>query len=95
MFVKVCGLTAFEYIEYAKRLGYDMVGVVLHEKSKRYVPPEKAKDMAAIAADKGILSAAVGITFSEVKDVAEYFDYIQIYERVNTDFPTICHLTRA
>jgi len=89
MIVKVCGLTTFVHITYAKELGYDMVGVVLHEKSKRYVPPEKALDMAAFAAESGILSVAVGVTFNEVMDVARYFDYIQIYENISTPYPTI------
>lgn len=89
MFVKVCGLKTYDQIEYAAKLKYSMIGVVLHEKSKRYVNPEEAVKLAEFAKKAGILSAVVGIKYSEVIDVGKYFNYIQIYEAADTRFPTI------
>ncbi|TYB33233.1 MAG: phosphoribosylanthranilate isomerase [Flexistipes sinusarabici] len=89
MFVKICGMKTEEQIKYAAKLNYSMIGVVLHKRSKRFVDIEKAKELAKCAKETGIKSAAVGLTYDEVQNVAEYFDYIQIYEPVNTRFPTI------
>lgn len=89
MFVKICGMKTSEQIRYAAKLNYSMIGIVLHKRSKRFIDIEKAKELSECAKKEGIKSAAVGITYDEVKKVAEHFDYIQIYEPVNTKFPTI------
>jgi len=89
MFVKICGMKTDEQIKYAAKLNYSMIGVVLHNRSKRFVGIEKAKELAECAKKEGIKSAAVGLTYDEVQNVAEYFDCIQIYEPVNTKYPTI------
>jgi phosphoribosylanthranilate isomerase len=80
MFVKVCGLINTAQIDKAIEYGYDAVGVVTYHKSKRYCPPEKAKELAGYAKGK-IKSFIVGLTYSDVQDVAYMFDYTQIYEK--------------
>ena len=79
MFVKVCGLKNTAQIEKAVEYGYDAIGVVTYSKSKRYCSPEKAKELAEYARGK-IKSFVVGLTYSDVQDVAYLFDYTQIYE---------------
>ena len=79
MFVKVCGLKNTAQIEKAVEYGYDAIGVVTYSKSKRYCSPEKAKELAEYAKGK-IKSFVVGLSYSDVQDVAYLFDYTQIYE---------------
>ena len=79
MFVKVCGLKNTAQIEKAVEYGYDAIGVVTYSKSKRYCSPEKAKELAEYARGK-IKSFVVGLTYSDIKDIAYLFDYTQIYE---------------
>ena len=79
MFVKVCGLKNTAQIEKAVEYGYDAIGVVTYSKSKRYCSPEKAKKLAEYAKGK-IKSFVVGLSYSDVQDVAYLFDYTQIYE---------------
>jgi phosphoribosylanthranilate isomerase len=79
MFVKVCGLINTTQIDKAIAYGYDAIGVVTHQKSKRYCPPEKAKKLAEYAKGK-IKSFVVGLAYSDVQDIAHIFDYTQIYE---------------
>lgn len=80
MFVKVCGLMHTAQIDKAIEYGYDAIGVVTYHKSKRYCSPEKAKELARYARGK-IISFVVGLTYNDVQDVANLFDYIQIYEK--------------
>lgn len=79
MFVKVCGLKNTAQIDKAIEYGYDAIGVVTYSKSKRYCPPEKARELAEYAKGK-IKSFVVGLTYSDVKDAMCLFDYTQIYE---------------
>ncbi|MGA1861331.1 hypothetical protein OWM07_00385 [Deferribacter thermophilus] len=78
MFVKVCGITTFEQIDWAVELGYSAIGVIFHPKSKRYVGYEKGVRLAEYAKGK-ISTVCVGIDFDEVKDVIDKFDYVQLY----------------
>lgn len=79
MFTKVCGLTTKEQIDKAVEFGYDAIGVVTYNKSKRYCPPEKAMELAEYAKGK-IERFVVGINYSDVKEAAPSFDYTQMYE---------------
>lgn len=79
MFVKVCGLKTREQIDLAVEYGYDAIGVVTYPKSKRYMPPDQAKELAAYARGR-IATFVVGINFSDVEEAMEAFDYVQIFE---------------
>ena len=79
MFAKVCGLKTKEQIDKAIAYGYDAIGIVTYPKSKRYCAPRKATELAEYAKGR-IKSFVVGITYKDVKDVADLFDYTQIYE---------------
>ena len=94
MFIKVCGLTKKEHIDWAIELGYSAIGFVLHEKSSRFCSIDKARELVKYANNK-ILTVAVGLKYEEVKPVYDIFDYIQVYEKVDieklifagTDYP--------
>ncbi|MFE3104931.1 phosphoribosylanthranilate isomerase [Nocardia tengchongensis] len=88
MFVKVCGLTTEEQIDWAVELGYTAIGVVGTTKSKRYVEPARARELAAHARGK-IRSFVVAFDRSEVDEVIEDFDVIQLYNW--TDLPNLAY----
>ena len=79
MFVKVCGLTTKEQIDKAIAYGYDAVGIVTYAKSKRFCTTQKAMELAAYAKGR-ITRFVVGVTYADVREVADQFDFIQIYE---------------
>lgn len=79
MFVKVCGITQETDIDKAVELGFTAIGVVLYTKSSRFVGIEKSIKLAKYAEGR-IKRVAVGIEYNEVKEVENYFDYIQITE---------------
>jgi len=79
MFIKVCGLKTKEQIDKAIEYGYDAIGVVTYSKSKRYCEPRAAIELANYAKGR-IKTFVVGMTFEDVKEAAEFFDYTQIYE---------------
>jgi len=84
MFVKVCGITAVEHIDWAVDLGYSAIGVVLHSRSVRYQKTDRARELAEYARGR-ISTIAVGIGFDEVADCYDDFDYVQVYEYRSLD----------
>ncbi len=79
MFVKVCGITSIEQIDWAIDLGYSAIGVVLHDRSDRYRPADYARKLAHHARGR-ISTVAVGVTFDEVAGCYHDFDFAQVYE---------------
>ncbi|MCX8084628.1 MAG: phosphoribosylanthranilate isomerase [Calditerrivibrio sp.] len=79
MFVKVCGLTEKEQVDWAVDLGFSAIGVVFYPFSKRFVGLEKGVELAEYAKGR-IKTVAVGIRYDEVKAVEPFFDFIQIEE---------------
>ncbi|MFC8385041.1 hypothetical protein [Nocardia sp. NPDC057272] len=86
MFVKVCGLTTEEQIDWAIELGYSAIGVMVTTKSKRYRTPEQARALAGYARGR-ITTFAVALEASEVAEVADAFDVVQLYRW--TDLPNL------
>jgi phosphoribosylanthranilate isomerase len=84
MFVKVCGITAIEQIDWAVDLGYSAIGVILHPRSVRYQKTDRARELAEYARGR-IITVAVGIGFDEVADCYNDFDYVQVYEYRSMD----------
>lgn len=79
MFVKICGITRKSDIQAAIHYGADAIGVVLHPKSRRYVNPDQARQLAEGARGR-IRTVAVGVQAWEVAEVCDAFDYVQLYE---------------
>ncbi|MEC3958402.1 hypothetical protein VMT65_35585 [Nocardia sp. CDC153] len=92
MFVKVCGLTSEEQIDWAVELGYSAIGVVGTTKSKRYREPARARELAAYARGK-IRSFVVAFDRSEVAEVIDDFDVVQLYRW--TDLPNLAYCSAA
>lgn len=84
MFVKVCGITTVEQIDWAIQLGYSAVGMVLHLPSARYCGVDRARELAEYARGR-ILSFAVGASYDEVAPLRGEFDYLQAYEYRDLD----------
>lgn len=79
MFVKVCGLTTEEQIDWAIELGYSAIGVMVTTKSKRYRTPAQARALADHARGR-ITTFAVALEAREVAEVADAFDVVQLYQ---------------
>ncbi len=84
MFVKICGITSIEQIDWAISLGYSAIGVVLHAPSVRYRSADHAKQLAYYARGK-ISTVAVGVSFDEVAECYPDFDFAQVYEYCGHD----------
>jgi phosphoribosylanthranilate isomerase len=52
--IKICGLSTPETMHAALEAGADMVGLVFHPKSPRFVSVERAADLAAMAEERAI-----------------------------------------
>lgn len=80
--VKICGFTKAEDVKVACGLGVDMVGTILVQKSPRYVPMERAREILA-AASKGVAKVAVFMPrgSDDVKEVYQKLkpDYLQFH----------------
>lgn len=79
LFVKVCGITTVEQLEWAVELGYDAVGLMQAPQSSRLVTPETARQLAEHAAGR-IQTFAVGLTVDQVEPIMDAVDTVQLYE---------------
>lgn len=79
LYVKVCGITNVEQLEWAIELGYDAVGFMRATKSRRFLDVETARRLAEHAGSR-IDTFAVGLTLDEVEPITDAVDTIQLYE---------------
>jgi len=79
MFVKVCGIKSIEEIEWAIELGYSAIGIVVYEKSKRFVNYDNAIKLFEFAKGK-IFTVAVSLNCKDVMKYRDYADFLQAYE---------------
>jgi len=84
LFVKVCGITTVEQIDWAIDLGYDAIGIMRHEKSPRYCDEKKSKILLKYAQNK-IQRVTVGLTLKEIGKISKLSDFIQVYEDIEGD----------
>ncbi len=84
MFVKVCGITTKEQIDWAIELGYSAIGFVTYKKSPRYVEEKNAHKLIEYA-KTNIKTIVVSKSFDDVKNIESQADYIQIYEMIEHD----------
>lgn len=94
-FVKVCGMTRREDIEAAAELGVDALGFILVPASPRFLPPEKAAELARTVPE-GVRRVAVMMNPScaEVEAVAETgaFDCVQFHGAETPEMVRECRL---
>lgn len=79
LYVKVCGITTVEQVEWAIELGYDAIGLMQAQKSKRLIDVETARKLVEHAAGR-IDTFAVGLTLDEVAPLVKVVDTVQLYE---------------
>lgn len=80
-FVKVCGLTTTEQVDWAVELGYDAIGLMCAPRSSRFVTTEAARELIDHAAGR-IGTFAVGLTMDQVAPLQPLVDTVQVYEAV-------------
>jgi phosphoribosylanthranilate isomerase len=69
--VKICGVTRPEDAAIAARAGADAIGIVFYSKVKRYVPPERAREiLAALPPFVTPVGLFVNASADEVREVA-------------------------
>jgi phosphoribosylanthranilate isomerase len=87
--VKICGITSPEQALMAQKSGADAIGLVIYEKSPRYVDIEQAKDIRVVIS-KTTLAIALLVNPSEdlVKQVIAQVkpDYIQFHGDETPEF---------
>ena len=89
--VKICGITTPEQAQMAQQYGADALGLVIYEKSPRYVTIEQAaKIRASITSDSLAIALLVNPSEALVNQVIEQInpDYIQFH---GDETPEFCH----
>jgi phosphoribosylanthranilate isomerase len=70
-FIKVCGLTREQDVRDAIRAGADALGFVLAPESPRYVPPDRARELARAAPNVARVGVVVSLPVEEVRRLVE------------------------
>ncbi len=86
--IKICGLSTPETVEAALSGGADMIGFVFHPKSPRFVTPERASDLAAMARGKAeIVALIVDWDEKRAADLVEILkpDWLQLHGSESPD----------
>ena len=89
--VKICGITSVQQAQMVQAAGADMLGLVIYEKSPRYVNVQKAAEIrSAINAPALAVALLVNPAEALVKQVIEQVkpDYLQFH---GDESPEFCH----
>ncbi|MFN7065235.1 MAG: phosphoribosylanthranilate isomerase [Aquificaceae bacterium] len=93
--IKLCGFTREEDIIKAIELGVDYIGIVLYNKSPRYVPWEKIKELIEVAKEVKKVAVMVNPTRDEVIKALELgFDFVQLHGEESIDFAKVFGLDK-
>ncbi|MDM7266731.1 MAG: phosphoribosylanthranilate isomerase [Aquificota bacterium] len=94
--IKLCGFTREEDIEKAVEFGVDYVGIILYEKSPRYVSWERLKDLLSVATGVKRVAVMVNPTSEEVLRAFEVgFDLLQLHGEESLEFAKAIGLDRV
>lgn len=83
-FVKVCGITTREQLEWAIELGYDAVGLMQVPSSSRIIDANEARQLADAARDR-IATFGVGLRLDQVESIIDAVDTVQLYETADVE----------
>jgi len=94
--IKLCGFTRKEDIEKAVELGVDYVGIILYEKSTRYVSLERLKDLLAVAIGVKKVAVMVNPTAEETLRAFDVgFDLVQLHGEESLELANVIGLKRV
>lgn len=82
--IKICGLSTPETLRAALDAGVEMIGLVFHPRSPRFVPPHEAATLAAMARGRAeIVALVVDREIGELRDLAATVrpDWLQLHGR--------------
>lgn len=83
MFIKLCGFTKTEDIEFVKDLPISAVGFIFYKNSRRYVTPDQAAEMTLILKGSGIKTTGVFVDddSKSIMNIVEHagLDMVQVY----------------
>lgn len=80
--IKICGMKEMEDVSFAISLGVDALGFIFYEGSKRFIEPEKAKEIIKeIPPFISVVGVFVDARISEVKRIKEFcgIDIVQLH----------------
>ncbi len=87
MKIKICGLCRREDIDHAISEGADYIGIILYEKSPRYVDPEKAvnliKDIRSVKKVAVMVNPDIDLALDMIR---KGFDFIQLHGNEDYEF---------
>ena len=81
MIVKICGMKTEEAALAAEAAGADLLGFIFYKDSRRYVAPERVKEISAGISHSRKVGVFVDAPISEVNEIAEFcgLDYVQLH----------------
>lgn len=93
--IKICGITEEAECDYLNKAKAEYAGIVLYNKSKRYVTPAQVKELVKKLNDDIIkVAVVVSPTMEDVKQIeALGFDRIQIHGELGKEVYESCNLS--
>ena len=81
MIVKICGMKTEEAARAAETAGADLLGFIFYRGSRRYVAPERVKEISASVRHSKRVGVFVDAPVAEVNEIAEFcsLDYVQLH----------------
>jgi len=87
MIIKICGITEENQAKEISQLGADYIGVVLYQKSPRFIPLEKVKKIKNSISDKTkLVAVVVNLPEEEIKEILKIADIIQLHGDEDINF---------
>lgn len=85
--VKICGITDPGQAREISLAGADYIGVVMFEKSPRFVPPERLREIkTALSGNTKLVAVTVNPTKEECETILKVADIIQFHGEEDVDF---------
>ena len=88
MIVKICGMRTEEAVRAAEAAGADLLGFIFYQGSRRYVAPEKVKQISTQVKRSKRVGVFVDAPLAEVNEIAEFcsLDYVQLHGHENAEY---------
>jgi len=87
MIIKICGITEENQAKEISQLGADYIGVVLYQKSSRFIPLEKVEKIKNSILDKTkLVAVVVNSSEEEIKEILKIADIVQLHGNEDINF---------